>query len=520
MSVQAVAAPPGHAASVSGASSAAAPSPQTGPAPRLRIEGVTVLDAQALTEQWQTALDAQADRRDSGALEAIARSVQAQVRAAGRPFARVFVAARHPTDETVRLVVVEGRYGRVDLRGGMAEEASAWFDDLKPGRPIGDELQRQVQAVSRLPGVTVSAGLGPGDKTGEGDVDLTVEQSRRWALDLRADNHGNRHAGAVRASAAGHANGLLLFGDRLTASGGRNSGKGWEGAAAYQVPVGRRGTRASLSASHHHYELGGEFTRLGVQGQVDAAGLTFTVPFNTRGPGSLSWQIGAEARRMQHRQTAVALMDRREAFAVTTGLQAVLYPTAGMAAWGSVWMEMGDVRLKDASAARFDAATVRAAGEYLVLSVDASLLKQWDAWGLMLRGSGQMADKNLDASRKFSLGGARSVRAWPLGETSGDHGALAQAELRYRWRALEPFGFMDVGRVRFNHTSWETGKAAAAARVGRTLAGAGVGLRWRHGAWSAEGTAGWRLGTAEQRRSTSDPRGRAPQVWVSVSYAL
>ena len=178
------------------------------------------------------------------------------------------------------------------------------------------------------------------------------------------------------------------------------------------------------------------------------------------------------------------------------------------------------MRLGDASAAALDAASARSAGEYLVLSADAALLRQWWAWGLLLRGSGQFSDKNLDASRKFSLGGARSVRAWPLGEVSGDHGALAQMELRYRWQTLEPFGFVDAGRVKFNHTPWEAGARARGAASGRWLAGAGVGLRWRHGAWSAEGTAGWRLGTAAQRVSVSDPKARAPQVWVSVGYAL
>jgi len=489
-------------------------------APRLRIEGVTVTDAGELTRAGQAALDEDAG---PGAIEALARVIEAKVRQAGRPFARAYVPAGGAMGGIVRVVVVEGRYGRVDLRGGAAGDAAQWFDALQPGRPIGDELARQVEAVSRLPGVTVTAGLGPGDEAGEGDVDVTVEQARRWALDLRADNHGNPYAGRWRGSAAGHVNGLLRFGDRLTASAGGNNGRGWEGAASYQTPLGRRGARAALSASRHHYQLGGEFERLGAQGQVEAGGVTVTVPLTTRAPARLTWQIGAEARRITNRQTAVGLSDRRRALAVTTGLQTVLFPSAGTVAWGGLWMEMGHVRLKDASAAAFDAKTVRAAGEYLVLSADAALLRQWDAWGLLLRGSGQMSDKNLDASRKFSIGGARSVRAWPLGEASGDDGALAQTELRYRWRGLEPFAFADIGRVRFNHTPWETGLQGArakAAPTGRTLAGAGLGLRWQRGHWSAEGTAGWRLGSAAQRVSTSDPKGRQPQLWISVAYSL
>lgn len=476
-----------------------------------------MLDAEDVRRYWQSWLDV---RPDESSIQAVADALQRQVRAAGRPFARVHVPAPDREGRVVRLVVVEGRYGEVTLRGGAARGAAPWLGALRPGRPIGDELERQVDAVSRLPGVSITAGLGPGDEVGEGDVELVVDQTRRWGLDLRVDNHGNRYSGRERGSVAAHVNGLLVFGDRLTASGGGNSGKGWDGAAAYQVPLGHSGARVALTASRNHYRLGGEFKPLEAQGRVDAMGVMTTVPLTTRGTGRLTWQFGVEGRDMRNAQKAVAIEDRRRAFAVTTGLQGVSYPSPGTAGWGGVWMEMGEVRLRDATAAAMDAASARVAGQYLVLSADAALLRQWTRWGLLLRGSGQFSDRNLDPSRKFSLGGARSVRAWPLGEASGDHGVLAQAELRYRWKALEPFGFVDAGRVTFSHTPWDTSARAKALPQGRMLAGAGVGLRWQHGPWSAEGTAGWRIGTSLQRTSVSDPKARAPQVWVNVGYAL
>jgi hemolysin activation/secretion protein len=488
---------------------------------RLRIDGLTVLDAQALGREFAPAVRAGMSEAER---QAVVRSVQARVRAAGRPFARAVIAPPTPEDlpgvPMLRIQVVEGRYGRVDLRGDAAAAAAPWFEDLRTSRPIGDELERQVQAVSRLPGVSIAAGLSPGGEVGEGDVDLVVEQSRRWALDLRVDNHGNRYAGRERGSMSGHVNGLLVWGDRLTASVGANSGRGWDGAGTYQVPLGTRGTRVSVTASRHHYELGGEFARLGAQGQVDTVGATAVVPLTAKGAGRLSWQIGVEGRRMVSEHRAVALSDPRRAVAVTTGLQAVAHPSAGSVAWGGVAVEVGDLRLRDAATAALDEAGARAAGEYLVLSADATLLRQWSAWGLLLRGSGQFADRNLDASKKFSLGGARNVRAWPSGETAGDHGVLAQMELRYRWQSLEPFAFLDAGRVRFSHTPWDTGARARTWPQGRTLAGAGLGLRWQHGPWRADGTAGWRLGTARQRASISDSKARVPQLWLGVSYAL
>lgn len=488
----------------------------------LRLDGVTVVDPQVLAAELAPQVRADLSGAER---QALAARIQARVRAAGRPYARAYLPALTEQDRAegvaLRIGVVEGRYGRVEVRGNAAREAAPWLDALRPGRPIGDELEWQVQALSRLPGVAASAGLGPGGAVGEGDVELVVDQVRRWSLDARLDNHGNRYTGRARASLAGHVNGLLVFGDRLTASGGGNSGRGWEGAGAYQFPLGRRGTRLQLSAGHHHYELGGEFAPLKAQGQVDSAGVAAIVPLTTQGPGRLTWDLGVEARRMRNAQRSVDIEDRRRAFAVSSNLRAVAYPAAGTAVWGGVGVEIGELQVRDPVSARLDAASARTAGQYLVLSADAAALKQWSTWSVLLRGSGQIADRNLDGSRKFALGGARSVRAWPLGETAGDQGALLQAELRCRWQSLEPFGFFDAGRVKFHHTPWDRGARGRTSSKGRSLAGAGVGVRWQHGPWSAEGTAGWRLAKEERhRRSVTDPRARTPQVWVSVSYSL
>ncbi|MFC0708151.1 ShlB/FhaC/HecB family hemolysin secretion/activation protein [Azorhizophilus paspali] len=47
----------------------------------------------------------------------------------------------------------------------------------------------------------------------------------------------------------------------------------------------------------------------------------------------------------------------------------------------------------------------------------------------------QLSDGNLDSAEKFWLGGPYGVHAYPQGEATGDHGWLANIELRY---ALTP----------------------------------------------------------------------------------
>jgi hemolysin activation/secretion protein len=67
---------------------------------------------------------------------------------------------------------------------------------------------------------------------------------------------------------------------------------------------------------------------------------------------------------------------------------------------------------------------------------------------------GQWADKNLDGSERFSLGGSGGVRAYPTGEAGGSTGGIATLELQHREPvgsgSLSLAGFYDYGEVRVN----------------------------------------------------------------------
>ena len=51
---------------------------------------------------------------------------------------------------------------------------------------------------------------------------------------------------------------------------------------------------------------------------------------------------------------------------------------------------------------------------------------------LQILGSMQLANKNLDSSEKFTLGGIGGVRAYPSGEASGDEGRKISFDLKYK----------------------------------------------------------------------------------------
>ena len=92
--------------------------------------------------------------------------------------------------------------------------------------------------------------------------------------------------------------------------------------------------------------------------------------------------------------------------------------------------------------------------------------------------SGQWAQKNLDSSEKFYLGGSTGVRAYPSSEGGGSKGQLLNIELRWQLpEGLNLVGFYDHGQVTQNVNNNYSG----APELNRfSLKGAGLSLGWRH----------------------------------------
>ena len=105
-----------------------------------------------------------------------------------------------------------------------------------------------------------------------------------------------------------------------------------------------------------------------------------------------------------------------------------------------------------------------------------------------------MAEGNLDSSEKFSLGGPNALRAYPVGEASGDEGQLLSAELRCtlpfaaQSGNLQLIGFYDAGHILINKERYPGDLSTATGRNDYWLLGAGAGLNYAYsGRFSVRG---------------------------------
>jgi hemolysin activation/secretion protein len=131
-----------------------------------------------------------------------------------------------------------------------------------------------------------------------------------------------------------------------------------------------------------------------------------------------------------------------------------------------------------------------------------------------------MADKNLDSSEKFSLGGPNAVRAYPVNEALGDEGYLLNVELRYdAYQNIEVIGFIDHGGTVLHATPWTGSNIGAPNQY--TLSGGGIGVNWKvPGNFMIKGVMAERIGNNPGQSANgydSDGSHKAPRFWVSLS---
>jgi hemolysin activation/secretion protein len=140
--------------------------------------------------------------------------------------------------------------------------------------------------------------------------------------------------------------------------------------------------------------------------------------------------------------------------------------------------------------------------------------------------SAQWAQKNLDSSEKFGIGGPQGVRAYPSGEASGDEGWLLNIEWRQELDSkFRLVGFIDYGEVTLHRTPWANWNAANPMLVNHyALAGAGATVVWTPAAGqTVSATLASRIGKNPARDVTgrdSDNRPARMQFWLQGSIAF
>ena len=416
--------------------------------------------------------------------EAAAR-ISAHYNSRGYFLAQAYLPAQDITDGAVTIAVVEGRYGKIDVRNRVnlsSRLTAERLNGLDSGGAVANApLERRLLLLSDTPGILVKSTLAPGATVGTSDLIVDIAPGRRVTGSVEADNGGNRYTGTYRAGGSINLNNPTGLGDLLSLRLLASEGGLAYGRASYQAPVGD-GT-VGVAFTHLRYELGREFERLNADGSADIFSLFGSYPLIRSRNANLYALAGADVKLLEDRIGLVSAESDKQVRVATIGFSGDSRDHLGGGGWNSYsagWA-IGDLDIQSPVERAADALTARSHGGFSKVQGNVARLQSVSG-PLSLYGSlrGQLAFDNLDSSEKMELGGAYGVRAYPEGEAYGDQGYIGTIEARLmlgQWAAALPgqlqlIGFVDAGEVEYSQDPWFAGSNHA------SRSGFGGGLSW------------------------------------------
>lgn len=423
-------------------------------------------------------------------LQGVAATVTTYLKKKGWFLARAYLPKQDVTSGIIEIAIIQGisdgsltikrsptaRISEQTLRG-IGETA------VMPGQPLNEQaLERSVLLMNDLPGVHARASLAAGATPGSTGVQIDVSEGPLLGGVVWGDNQGNRYTGAWRGNGMLNINDPFRYGDQLSLLMTGSEGL-IQGRAAYSFPLTPRGLKGTISYTGMRYELIGDLASLKAEGQSHTANAGISYPLLRSRTTNVTTAFNYEFKNLTDSSNTVDIRDKNlhSGTFTVSGDRYDTFLGGGYTSWNA-GVTTGDMHEKIA-----DIAITNTEGSYTRFNLGLSRLQRLaERISMNLSWSSQLALDNLDSSEKFNLGGPYGVRAYPVGEASGDEGHLVNIDLRYDLPlpatigTFQLNGFYDAGHITLHKHLWANAVATATNENSYWLQGAGIGLNYSY----------------------------------------
>ncbi|UWX57109.1 hypothetical protein NY406_07740 [Chlorobaculum sp. MV4-Y] len=357
-------------------------------------------------------------------------------------------------------------------------------DSVSKGKVMDERaFEKAVVLMNDIPGViSAKAALSSGLYSGTSQIEMAVVEGPLVKGSLSEDNYGNRYTGAWRTNAQVSLNDLSGCGDQLNFA-GTYSGDLRQGRVSYSFPIFYSGLRGRIGYNVMHYKIGQELSAFGYEGGSHGFDVGFDYPVIRTRKAIMVASLGYAYQEMTDDIKDVTYRKRRTND-VSVGLKGERWDTLLGNSYTSfrAFVTLGSLERPVDLLGPELAET----GGFSRFNFSVTHLHHLgDRATVNLAWTGQLAPQNLDTSEQFSLGGPYGVRAYPIGEGTGDQGQLINLDLRYNIPVdslhgnVQLCGFYDAGQTQLHHDpdgpiSTATGKNTY------WLQGAGVGINYNY----------------------------------------
>ena len=375
-----------------------------------------------------------------------AKRIQNFYRDKGYFLAQAFIPEQEVKDGIIIIYISEGKLdteepfeikkNNLRLKKGIPE---SYFVRGMKGKFTQKGLERAILNFNDVPGVEGKVTLKPGKDLYSTRIVIEANEGPLVSGLIAMDNYGNRYTGKNRVTGTAFINNPNKIGDQVTINmitaptGDFNLNK-----AGYNFPVGRDGARAEISFTKLGYKIGKD-----LKTSPKSEGNAYTYSANIKYPAlrsairSLLISGDYNFKDMYNETTGVVTSDKTisnySANFIFQNIDKILLGGYMQAVFSQSFGELdlsgapSDLSSdQSSSGAKTDGNFSKSYMQFLRIQRIAERLD------LQILGSMQLANKNLDSSEKFTLGGIGGVRAYPSGEASGDEGRKISFDLKYK----------------------------------------------------------------------------------------
>lgn len=340
----------------------------------------------------------------------------------------------------LEIEIVEGSIGDIIVKNNKYYTTSfinRYLEDVKK-EPIlkNRTLERSLLLLNEFPKLNATSTLTKGQQPGTTDIVIDIKEPYPPVnFSVFYNNFGSRYTGEHRLGASVGIGNLTKNGDILSLNGVVNAEdfdqmNYWK--AGYQIPIGGKGLKAGIDYSKMEYEIGGELSILGIEGEAEVFGLDISYPLIRAREKNLYITGGIRHKYYENFLFEKTYTTSRDDYSVLElgisgdrfiGKNHLFYSLKSTMGLGEVFGMDDDDYTSSSRPGITD-------GDWTKFTLDITNITKIGKVQLITRGSGQVATDNLLTSEQFTIGGPDSVRGYPAGEYLGDYGFLLSEEIR------------------------------------------------------------------------------------------
>lgn len=473
-------------------------------------------------------------------LNAVTRKVTSNLKDHGWFLSRAYLPVQDVTSGEIEIHIEKGQCdGQVKFRRDKTVRICPSRLDgyVDQGIPSGEalnmkKLERVLLLINDLPGLKTALSISPGRTSGTSALEMVTSEGPMVRGTVWGDNQGNWYTGSWRSNAMVSLNDPLRVGDQLSMLISYGGNGLLQGRFAYSAPLGYSGLRGTLSYTGMKYKLvKGDVATSNYTGYGKIFDVGLSYPLQRSRTSNMTATMQYSKKELVDQQNNLDLHNKNSDGG-SVAFNGDRYDSTlggGLTTW-NIGVTFGSLQ-EHVAASLSDAVANKTEGGFSRMNLGLSRLQRLTNQSTInLAWSSQVAFTNLDSSERLSLGGPYGVRAYPVGEASGDHGHLINTDLRYTlplsssWGTLQVGGFYDAGRITIQNTRTMANLGTATNRNTYWLQGAGLSLNYSLGKrFSLKASWAHTIGNNPGRSSSgnnSDGKDDNNQFWLQSAFSF